>query len=136
MRNTIILIMFATILYACEPSKSASTSKLEAVDQEAIDTIKIENKELEYEIMILEIGFENWLVTQRPIEYYTQAMLENRNMFLVSEWNRRVNMPNVYDPLLYNQPIDYQQRIDYGKEVNYMLYMYFQFFEKKYKQRL
>ena len=30
--------------------------------------------------------------------------------------------------------IDYDH-IDYGMEVNYLLYMYFQFFQDKYKQR-
>lgn len=100
------------------------------------DTIRIANEELEYEIIILELGFESWLATQRPQSYYTQSTLEIKNLFYVTEWNNRVSQPFVYDPNLYMQPIDYRQGIDYGMEVNYLLYMYFQFFEQKYNQNL
>ena len=135
MRITIIFIGFLALIYACEPSKSASSSKITTVDQ-SVDTIKIQNEELEYEVLIIEVGFEAWLVTQRPMGYYTQSTLENKNKFYVSEWNRRANSPLEYGPLLYSQPIDYQYHIDYGMEVNYLLFMYFEFFQKKYKQRL
>lgn len=136
MRDVLILIIFIGIISSCESSKSATNSNEEVIDQEAVDTIRIENKELEYEIIILEVGFEAWLATQRPRWYYTQSLLENRNKYFVLEWNRRAGFPNQYDPMLYNQPINYQMHIDYGKEVNYLLFMYFEFFQQKYKQRL
>lgn len=136
MRDVLIIIMFIGIIYSCEPNKSVSSSKSTVDDQEVLDTIRIENKELDYEIIILEIGFEPWLATQRPMWYYTQSLLENRNKYYVLEWNRRAGFPNQFNPLLYNQPINYQMNIDYGKEVNYLLFMYFEFFQQKYKQRL
>lgn len=136
MRDVLIIIMFIGIIYSCEPNKSVSSSKSVVDDQEVVDTIRIENKELDYEIIILEVGFEPWLATQRPMWYYTQSLLENRNKYYVLEWNRRAGFPNQFNPLLYNQPINYQMNIDYGKEVNYLLFMYFEFFQQKYKQRL
>ena len=136
MRDVLIILMFVGIISSCESNKSVSNSESEAVGQEVADTIRIENKELEYEIIILEVGFESWLATQRPRWYYTQSVLENRNKYFVLEWNRRAGFPGQYDPMLYNQPINYQMHIDYGKEVNYLLYMYFEFFQERYKQRL
>ena len=136
MRVTIILLFLITAFFGCHPNKSVNSKEIAKVDQTAKDTIRIQNEELEYEILILEVGFEAWLATQRPMGYYTQSTLENKNKFYVAEWNRRANVPNAFDPLLYNQRIDYQHHIDYGLEVNYLLYMYFEFFQKKYKQRL
>ena len=136
MRATIIFIGLLAVIFSCKPNKPLSNSDMTSVDGAEIDTIRIQNEELEYEVLIIEVGFEAWLVTQKPIEYYTQSTLENKNKFYVSEWNRRANSPLEYGPLLYSQPIYYQYHIDYGKEVNYLLFMYFKFFQKKYKQRL
>jgi len=43
--------------------------------------------------------------------------------------------PQLFDPNLYIQQINYEQQTDYGYEVNYLLYNYFLFFEKQYRQR-
>ena len=124
------------LLGACGPKKSTVAPSEPIVNEQSQDTIRIANEELEYEIIILEVGFENWLVTQKPMWYYSQQLLENRNVFLVSEWNRRVATPLRHNPNLYIQLINYEAHIDYGLEVNYLLYMYFKFFEQKYNQRL
>ena len=137
--NVLWLAALLIFIASCEAKKATSTSKISAtseVEEVVADTIRIENEALEYEIIILEVGFEAWLATQKPMDYYTQTTLENKNKFYVSEWNRRASLPSSFSPLLYNQQIWYQFNIDYGMEVNYMLFMYFQFFQKKYKQRL
>lgn len=100
------------------------------------DTIRIANDSLEYEIIIIEPGFNNWMVTQFPIEYYAQSFLENRNQFLVAEYNRRVLNATQFNAELYPQVIDYQRNINYGKEVNYLLYNYFVYFQQRYNQKL
>ncbi len=136
MRATLIILFLITVIFSCHPSKSVTSDKTKTDTEKAKDTIRIHNEELQYEIIILEVGFEAWLATQRPRWYYTQSLLENRNRYYVLEWNRRAGIPNQFDPLLYNQSINYQFNIDYGKEVNYLLFMYFEFFQQKYKQRL
>lgn len=101
------------------------------------DTIHISNESLEYEIIIIEPGFHNWLESiARPEGYYSQSFLENRNALYVIEWNQRVFQPQRFDASLYELQIDYQQNIDYGYEVNYRLYNYFIYFQLKYNQRL
>jgi len=101
------------------------------------DTVSISSDETDYEIIIIEPGFNAWIAgTARPRGYYTQNWLEQRNRLYVQAWNQRNMQPGTYDPSLYMLRIDYDERTDYGYEVNYLLYNYFIFFELKYKQQL
>jgi hypothetical protein len=101
------------------------------------DTVVISSDESDYEIIIIDPGFNSWLYgTARPEGYYSQQFLETRNALLVQEWNLRNLQPLVFDPNLYQLRIDYDTRTDYGYEVNYKLYNYFIYFQLTYKQRL
>ena len=101
------------------------------------DTITISSDKTEYEVLIIEPGFNFWLQsTARAKGYYSQTYLENRNQIYVAEWNRRVLQPQIYDTNLYELEINYQPNIDYGYEVNYKMYNYFIYFQRKYNQRL
>ena len=136
MKNLVLFFLVLISIYSCNTSQKAVDNKSTVKTDETIDTIRIENKELEYEIIIIEIGFESWLVTQRPMSYYSNSTLAIRNNFNVVSWNQRVLEPSRYDPLLYEQQIDYDPQIDYGIEVNYKLFMYFKYFEIRYNQKL
>lgn len=101
------------------------------------DTVKIANDEVEYEIIIIDLGFYTWLRSiARPPGYYSQSFMENRNQIMVINWNQRVLQPMQYDPNLYELQINYEPGIDYGYDVNYKLYNYFIYFQRKYNQRL
>lgn len=130
-----VLLMGIAIAVSCKSKDVQNDSRI-TVNESEKDTIVIENKELEYEIIIIDYGFDSWLATQRPMEYYTQPTLESKNLFWVMSYNRRVLRPDMYNPDLYRQTIDYDPKIDYGMEVNYLLYKYFEFFQKRYKQKL
>ncbi len=100
------------------------------------DTVRIANDSLEYEIIIIEPGFNLFINSYaRPRGFHSQPYLENKNQFLVSEYNQRVRQPSTYDPNLYLQEINYDASIDYGYEVNYLLYNYFVYFSRQYNQR-
>ena len=131
-----LVMLVVVMIFGCQSNKTLTEAEDKTEVQEVVDTIRIQNEELEYEIIILEVGFQAWLATQRPRWYYTQSVLENRNQHYVLEWNRRATNPGRYNLSLYSQQINYQFHIDYGKEVNYLLYMYFEFFQEKYRQRL
>lgn len=136
MRVIALIILVSVFFISCKSSDSAISKDN---DKDALvqnDTIRIENKELEYEIIIIENGFDTWFLTQNPIGFYSEGYLTNRNLFYVKEWNRRVLLPGLYSPNLYEQIIQYEFYIDYGKELNYKLFMYFEFFQEKYNQRL
>ena len=136
MRFLLLIMIMGACCFSCKSTKQSVEKENKLAPSATVDTIRIENKELDYEIIIMDIGFESWLATQRSANFYTQPTLESKNKFYVMEWNRRVINPQVYNPNLYMQQIDYDHQIDYGMEVNYLLYMYFQFFQDKYNQRL
>lgn len=134
----IIFIGIITCSIACsEKLPSVSASEKEIFNQTANDTITIENDSLEYEIIIIDPGFNSWIQSiARPRGFYSQSFLESRNIYYVTEWNRRALQPMRYNPNLYEMQINYQPNIDYGYEVNYQLYNYFIYFQRKYGQRL
>ena len=136
MKNLIGIIIFFVIIFSCTTSQKTTVSKETVTTDNTSDTIRIVNDELEYELIIIELGFDSWLVTQKPMSYYSNNTLAFKNYRYVIEWNQRVTQPNRYNPNLYEQLIYYDQNIDYGIEVNYKLYQYFIFFQQKYKQRL
>lgn len=136
--KTLLYILLVFVLIACHTTKPTTSKNNETLaNMKASDTVRIENDALEYQILIIEPGFNVWLVTTaRPEGYYSQSFLENRNVILVNEWNARVVQPQRYNPSLYEMQIDYRSGIDYGYEVNYKLYNYFIYFQLTYNQRL
>ncbi|WP_299617552.1 DUF6146 family protein [uncultured Tenacibaculum sp.] len=128
----VILGCFMFLLIAnCNSTKTINKST------EREEPVVIKNDSLEYEIIILDIGFNAYLQSiARPVGYYSQSYLENRNSFLVPVWNARVNDPIRFNPNIYQNVIDYDANIDYGYDVNYKLFNYFQFAERKYRMVL
>ena len=136
MKKLIAFLLLLVSIYSCNTSQSTSDNSDIVPAKISNDTIRIENKELEYEIIIIELGFDSWLASQKPMTYYSNNFLAIKNNIYVIEWNQRVMQPLMYNPNLYELLIDYDPKIDYGIEVNYKLFMYFKFFQKKYNQRL
>jgi hypothetical protein len=134
MKFILFNLILALAFVACKSSKeipknNGNTNKV------VTDTVTIANEALDYEIIILEQGFERYLETKPNKEYYSITFLESKNLFYVQEYNRRVRditVPREFYP----QEINYDRNMHYGKEVNYLLYNYFRFFEQKYNQRL
>ncbi len=136
--------ILSLFLIGCNAPKQAATStpvpsdtEQTAFQQTEGDTIRIASDETEYEIIIIEPGFNFWLKSiARPEGYYSQSFLESRNKIYVLNWNQRVLQPRQYDPNLYELQINYDSFTDYGYEVNYKLYNYFLYFQRKYSQQL
>lgn len=121
------------MIISCDTTKPVVQSD---TDPAALsDTVRIANDSLEYEIIIIEPGFNSWLITQPPKGYYGLTYLETRNRQYVVEYNNRVYAPG-YNKSLYVQEINYDPNISYGLEVNYLLYNYFKYFEINYNQKL
>ncbi len=133
-------IVMALAIGSCTGTKQAvdvTDQEKMAFNQKEGDTITIANDSLEYDIIIIEPGFNFWLRSiARPRQYYSQSFMENRNDMYVREWNARVLQPQRFGPNLYELQINYDPNIDYGYEVNYQLYNYFIYFQRKYNQRL
>lgn len=133
----IVFYLFITTLIGCKSNpKPVAAENL--VNKTQSDTIRIANDELEYEIMIVDGGFNSWLhTTAKPRGFHNQYYLESRNIRWVSEWNNRAQSAttNAERDLFLTQ-IDYQNGINYGYEVNYLLYNYLVYFQLKNNIRL
>lgn len=125
----VIIIVFFT--FACGSVSVKNKSKSEE------NPVVIKNDSLEYEIIIIDPGFNLYLNTvAKPEGYYSQNYLENKNQFYVTTWNYRVANPTVYNPNIYENNINYNPNVNYGYDVNYKLYNYFEFAQRKYKMIL
>ena len=133
-------MIFGILIIQCSGSKKAleiSKEEKEVFNNTELDTVAIHNDSLQFDIIIMEVGFATWLQTMaQPKGYYTQKFMENRNRIYVMNWNQRVLDPYNYNPNLYELQINYYPNIDYGYDVNYKLYNYFLYFQRKYNQRL
>lgn len=89
---------------------------------------------LEYDLIVTDLGFESYLITQPPMNFYSVDYYKQWNYRYVLEWNNRYRTgPNQE---LYENEIFYEYRTEYGLELEYKLYNYFQFFEQKHNIKL
>lgn len=131
-----LLSLIVLITIGCKSTNTSFPSAIKSTNP-SNDTVRIANDELEYEVLIIDPGFNNWLNSSAlPRGYYSQSYLENKNQLYVNEWNNRVAQPHRYSPNLYEMSINYDPTINYGYEVNYLIYNYMVYFQNTYKQRL
>ena len=136
MKRLFYLFALVILTLNCTSSKNA-TSNTTPDNISEDDIVRISNEAIEYEIIIIEPGFNAWLRSiARPKGYYTQKYMETHNWNFVQEWNNRVLNPQQFNPRLYELQIDYQPNIDYGYDVNYKLFNYFIYFQLTYNQQL
>jgi Family of unknown function (DUF6146) len=129
--------IFAFILINFVVISNFSQNAINNKNLTSSDTIKIANEELEYEVTIIDAGFNNWLNSRAyPRKYHSEYFLENKNQLYVSEWNRRVMEPQRFDANLYEMQINYDINVHYGYEVNYLIYNYMIYFQNTNKQKL
>lgn len=124
------IVSFLTVLLLAIGCASTKNSNLNKVADTSVknDTIRIANDELEYEILIFDPGFSNWLASKaRPRQFHSQSYMENRNRTWVTSWNSNVNSGR--NNQLFEMSINYQNGIDYGYEVNYLLFNYLTYFQ-------
>lgn len=130
--TTVVIFIFSS----CGSNKKQV--KLENTDYPTLNLDEVSSDSLEYEIYISDIGYESFLITQRPMNYYSQRYYENWNKYYVTDWNQKVQTSMYHSSKyqnIFEMYIDYNPSTDYGLEVNYKLYYYFMFIEKKYGVR-
>jgi hypothetical protein len=133
MKNLIYIFLLGLFIYSCGSGRDMKSSSASAT---ANDTVRIANDSLQYEIIIIEPGFNLFINSlAKPKGYHSQSYLETKNQILVQEYNSRVRNPLNYNPNLYIQEINYDSFVNYGYDVNYMLYNYFVYLSHEYNQR-
>ncbi len=131
MKNLILFLLLLALLTKC-----SSTQQTTASTNLPKDAVRIANDALEYEIIIIDAGYSYYLHTiAKPMHYYSENFLENKNRHYVTIWNDRARNPANYNSNIYENVIDYDFNIHYGLEVNYKLYNYFKFVESEYGEK-
>ncbi|MFL9843996.1 DUF6146 family protein [Flavobacterium rhizosphaerae] len=139
MRYYLLTISFILLLiFGCGSNSNTATmpQENEIAGVTANDTVRIANDSLEYEVIIIDPGFNSWLYSRaRQRGFYGQQYLENKNWRWVNEWNIRSRNPQRFGNM-YQMEIDYRRNINYGYEVNYLLYNYLVYFQNTNNQNL
>jgi len=138
------LIASLLFLAACKSGKDANVNSSVAAAKPVTertegktknDTVRIANDSLEYEVIIIDPGFNTWLYSRaKPRGYYGESYMRSRNIQWTIEWNIRARQARYAD--MYQMPIDYSASINYGYEVNYLLFNYLSYFQITNNQRL
>jgi hypothetical protein len=126
-KTVLILIVILTAIYSNGFSQNKRDRYKTKVDTVAVDS-------LEYSLIILDPGFEAWLASQPPKEFYSKEYYEQKNRLYVSEWNQRYLTSR--NNGLYENFIDYNYHTDYGLDINYKLFYYFKYFEQMNRVKL
>src|SRR5680860_650375 len=133
MKNLLYIFLLGLFIYSCGSGRDFKGSNASGAEN---DTVRIANDSLQYEIIIIEPGFNLFINSlAKPKGYYSQSYLESKNIILVQEYNSRVRNPLRYNPNLYVQEINYDPFVNYGYDVNYLLYNYFVYLSNEYNQR-
>ncbi|NIJ44191.1 hypothetical protein FHR24_000630 [Wenyingzhuangia heitensis] len=134
LKISVFLILIVTAFHCSSlKNKPQQTQK----DISVTDTIAIVNKDADYKIIIIDPGFNTWLLSNaKQRGYYSQGYLEIKNNLFVTNWNIKASNPSASYRDLYTMQINYDSTINYGYEVNYLLYNYFVYFQQKYRQNL
>lgn len=128
--------MLIIAMVSCHFDKNIVSSEKKTLAAKPSDTVRIANDSLEYEVIIIDPGFNSWLAgNAKPRGFYSESYLENRNQIYVTEWNSRVMQPQRFNNL-YEMQINYDRTIHYGYEVNYLIYNYMIYFQITNKQQL
>jgi hypothetical protein len=131
LKQTLLLVTIGLFFWAC------GSSPINKKGTEKEEPVVIANDSLEYQIIIIDPGFNYFLnAIAQPEGFYSQNYLEARNRAWVITWNLRFQNPQQFNESIYENRVDYQPHIDYGYEVNYKLFNYFLFAQQKYKMSL
>lgn len=125
MKSVFGILSTAILLLGCTASNQMVTPPSENI----IDLSQNEEGE-EYELVVLDPGFDNWYVTawnqakDRSVDYYSFW-----NYRYVTEWNYKATRPQTAQ--FFTSSIHYDPTVDYGIEVERKLYYYFRWVDTK-----
>ncbi|HHX31492.1 MAG TPA: hypothetical protein GX712_02745 [Bacteroidales bacterium] len=122
MKNILMLIVVILLIWGCSGPKGVVSLEPNNGDVATVDSI-------EYELIVMDTGFETWYLLQdSPTHYRSQQYYEGWNRQYVSAWNAYANQPSRRS--FFQSIIGYESNVDYGFELNHKLFYYFQYVEK------
>jgi hypothetical protein len=124
-----LIPVVAVLLFASACSSGKSTGHVRYGQNMILDR----GEEDEYEIHIMDSGFDRWFATHgKPANFHSPQFYEMMNQRYVTAWNEKVMTHGFRPNSPFQQQINYDPTIDYGLDVNYKLYYYFKYIEDVY----
>lgn len=128
MKKLIIFALTFLCIYGCVPQTKTTAQK-------DVEIKPAKNDDGEWELNVIDTQYDYFLnAIAKPMSFYTESYLKNRNAFLVSEWNSLYSSgryPNVIE-----SSISYDPNENYGLKFEYRLYQVFVYVQWKYRLRL
>lgn len=115
-------------VFGCAPQKNVALDNKTEIKPE-------KNEEGEWQLDVLDTQYDYFLnAIAKPMNFYTESYLKNKNAFLVTEWN------SLYSSGKYRNVIEssifYDPNENYGLKFEYRLYQVFTYVQWKYGLRL
>jgi hypothetical protein len=124
------IILLTSLLLSCAAQKRLADSGAGKVGIK--DTTSVSDSTV-YELLVFDPDFDFWFQSHSFSKIqYTNEYLQSWNHLYAQEWNRRYSSGD----RLIGSYIDYDLLTKYDFEFNFKLYMYFKFFEEKYRIKL
>lgn len=121
MKKLFLLFTAVSFIVACSGPKGLV--KIEPNGSEAAPEDSVE-----YELIVMDAGFETWYTLQdSPARYRSQQYYEGWNQQYVSAWNYLATQPA--EDLFFQTIVGYEPGVDYGFKLNHKLFYYFQYVE-------
>jgi hypothetical protein len=89
-----------------------------------------ETDSVEYELIVLELGFDNYLISQPPKSFTPYLTIKTGTTSTPLNGMRGTGQVQTRSCSCLR--FNYDKTIDYGLELEYKLYHFYRFFEKKY----
>ena len=123
MKKLIVFIIGIFMMASCaSPSRTMQAGSGNLID--------ISQNDEEYEVMVLDAGFETWFATTwSPSKDRSQEYYESWNQQYVTEWNFKANRGQ--NANFFQNQIQYDQTEDYGIAVERKLFYYFRWVESE-----
>ena len=121
MKRIYVFVLSVLILFGC----STQSRMLRATDGNLID---ISQNDEEYEVMVLDPGFETWFITTwSPAKDRSEEYYASWNQQYVTEWNYKATRAQTAK--FFNDMIQYDANERYGIDVERKLFYYFRWVE-------
>lgn len=121
MKSLLVLVTGIMIVTSC----AAPSRMMQVQDGNLID---IKQNDEQYEVMVLDAGFETWFATAwSPAKDRSQEYYASWNQQYVTEWNFKAN--RAQNANFFQNQIQYDQTEDYGIAVERKLFYYFRWVE-------
>lgn len=124
MKKWIQLSLLLLFVFACTPQNQLSSEHNKEIKPE-------KNVDGEWDLQVLDSQYDYFLsAVAKPMSFYTESYLKNKNAFLVSEWNS-LYFSGRYKNVI-ESSIDYDPQENYGLKFEYKLYQVFAYVQWKY----